>query len=83
MKPIPKNLIKHSKSGDDFRNNAKEFVVNMTSHKKKLHKLNNKSCYHSKFMYDYLDFDSVEKAKKFFENYEKDYSKCDICFPKK
>lgn len=55
----------------------------MTSHKKKLHKLNNKSCYHSKFMYDYLDFDSVEKAKKFFENYEKDYSKCDICFPKK
>ena len=83
MAPIPEKLFKHSANGDDFRNNAKEFVVNMTSHKKKLHILNNKSCYDSKFMYDYLDFNSVDEANKFFKKYEKECSKCDRCFPKK
>lgn len=34
MVPIDKKLIKHSKSGNDFRTNAKKYIVNMTSDKK-------------------------------------------------
>ena len=83
MVSIPKELIKHSHNGADFRSNAKKYVINMTSYKKKMHIFNNKSCRDSQFLYDYLDFDNMNEAKIFFEKYEKDFSKCDKCFPQK
>ena len=61
--PIPKELIKHSKSGKDFQKESKQFIVNMTSQKKKLHIKNTIKCDESKFAYDYIDFDDEKSAR--------------------
>ena len=79
-KPIRKELIKHSKCGEDFQNDSKKFIVNMTSQKKKLHIKNTQKCDESKFAYDYLDFDDEKSAREFFKSYGKDISRCEHCF---
>lgn len=75
-----KELIKKALCGEDYRKNAKKYVVNMTSSKKRLHIKDTKCCYPSKFIQEYLDFDSEKEAFEFFKKYEKDLYRCDNCF---
>ena len=82
MSIIPEENIKHAKCGNDYLDISKKFVVNMTSNKKRLHIKNTKCCYSSKFMYDYIDFDSEEDAYNFFKEYDKDIIRCNNCFKK-
>ena len=83
MTKVPQSLIKCTTSGEDFRKNTKKYFVTMTNQNKMLHKTNNENCFHSKFVYKYIDFDNIEQAKDFFKDYDKEITKCDICFPKK
>ena len=69
--------IKKAKSGSDFQKNASEYVANMYENKKMLHKKN--CCKDSKFMYEYLNFDSLDEARTF----EPRLSFCQKCFSNK
>lgn len=69
--------IKTANCGEEFANDAKSFVVNMYRNKKMLHIKNCPRCRHSKFLYQYLDFDTIEEA----ETFPLVFSKCQLCFP--
>ena len=67
--------IRTAKSGEDFQKNASQYVANMCENKKMLHIKN--GCKDSKFMYKYIDFESLDEAKGFTPR----LSMCQICFP--
>lgn len=79
MAPIPKEFIKTIKSGR-FPKETKKYFVNMMSDSKKLHITNNERCYNSISASKYIDFDTVEKAFEFYKKYDKDITRCEICF---
>lgn len=67
--------MKKASCGEEYQKMAKEYVVNMVGNRKMLHKKNR--CYHSKFLYEYLDFDSFEEAETMFPK----VAICQKCFP--
>lgn len=67
--------IKTAKSGEDFQKNASQYVANMCENKKMLHIKN--CCKDSKFMYEYINFKSLDEAKEFTPR----LSMCQKCFP--
>jgi hypothetical protein len=67
--------VKKAKNGEDFLNNAKFYVANMEGNKKTLHK--KAGCPHSRFLYTYVDFDTLQEA----ESFTPVLSKCEKCFP--
>ena len=69
--------VKEAKCGKDFLDHARPFVVNMTGNKKTLHIKGCQRCPYSKFLYKYLDFDTLEEA----ESFPLAFSKCQRCFP--
>lgn len=69
--------IKIANCGKVFLTHAKPFVVNMEHNKKMLHIKNCPRCPHSKFLYKYLDFETLEEA----ESFPLVFSKCQLCFP--
>ena len=73
--------IKKAKSGEDFRLNAKKYVVNMEKNIKTLHIKCTPKCYPSKFLYTYIDFDKENEVEEYFIKNNKAYRKCEICFP--
>ena len=62
------------KDGKDYADNAKDFVINMVSETRTLHKKN--GCYYSHHLSKYYDFNTLEEA----ENAGIDFLKCRICF---
>ena len=56
------NGTKIAHNGGDFQNDAKKYVINMVSGTRKLHIKNSKNCPHSRYVYEYYDFDSFEEA---------------------
>lgn len=69
------NKILKGKNGTDFQQNASEYVANMYKNKKTLHRKN--CCKDSIFMYEYMNFQSFEKALNFVPR----LSLCQRCFP--
>ncbi len=53
-------VLKYATSGPEFQHDAKEYVVNMLSNARKLHKKN--GCYYAKCFAKYYDFDTKEEA---------------------
>ena len=70
-------MMKYAKSTTDFQDNAKDYVINMTSAARKLHKKN--GCYYSRMFDKYYDFDTYEQAKAS----EIGHTDCELCFGKK
>jgi hypothetical protein len=68
-------IVKKAKNGEDFLSNAKLYVANMEGNKKTLHI--KARCPHSKFLYSYVDFDTLQEA----ESFKPVLSKCEKCFP--
>ena len=62
------------KDGKNYKNEAKEYVINMTSNACTLHKKN--GCYYSHYLSNYYDFDALEEA----EQSDVEFLKCKICF---
>lgn len=67
--------VLRGQNGDNFQKNASEYVANMYENKKMLHKKN--CCKDSHFMYEYMNFQSLEKAMNFIPR----LSLCQKCFP--
>ena len=67
---------KKASCGHQFNNEAKEYVINMLHNNRTLHIKNTSSCPSSKFVQEYIDFDSYEEAveSKIF------LRKCKNCF---
>lgn len=53
--------VKTASSGEQFRREAKKYVINMRGNKKKLHIKN--GCHWASFFSEYYDFDSLVEAK--------------------
>ena len=63
----------------DFRKQAKKYVINMMKNSRKtLHIKNTKSCYASKCVSEYVDFDTLEEVEKS----SSPFVKCQNCFKK-
>lgn len=69
--------IKRASCRKDFLEHAKPFAANMEKNRKMLHRTGYEKCYNSKFMYKYIDFDTLEES----ESFSPRLSKCQICFP--
>ena len=67
--------LKNAKNGEDFRNHAKKYVANMVKNNCTLHI--KEGCSKSRFMYSYVDFDTLEEA----EAFKPVFRKCIDCFP--
>ena len=81
MAPIPKQFIKKVRSGK-FSKETKKYFVNMTSDSKKLHITNCEKCNSSNSAFQYIDFDTIDKAFDFFKEYDKDISRYEHFFKK-
>lgn len=66
--------IKHATTGLEFQTDAKEYVINMLSGARKLHKKN--GCHYSTFSAEYYDFDTKEEA--YASGIE--FTHCGLCF---
>lgn len=66
-------VLKTSGNSKDFNENAKEYVINMLSGAKTLHKKN--GCRHSKAISKYYDFDTYAEAKESGI----DHTDCELC----
>ena len=55
--------IKKPKTGEEFQQNAKPYVVNMIRKSGTLHIKNTDNCPWSVFLTEYVDFDTLEDAK--------------------
>lgn len=67
--------LKISQSGQHFQDHAKQYIINMTSDARKLHRKN--GCHFAAWFYKYYDFDSIVEA----EASGVAYTKCELCFP--
>lgn len=70
-------VLKKAKNGEDFLNSAKKYVANMEGNKKTLHIKGTSRCAPSKFLYTYVDFDTLDEAEAFTPV----LCKCQTCFP--
>lgn len=70
-------MMKHAENTTDFQTNAKDYVINMTSGARKLHKKN--GCYYSHTLDKYYDFDTYEQAKASGIG----HTDCELCFGNK
>lgn len=68
--------LKTATNGEQFRREAKDYVINMLSGSRKLHKKN--SCKYSEFYAEYYDFDTKEEA--YASGIE--FTTCGLCFKK-
>lgn len=66
--------LKIASNEKEFQENAKEYVINMTSRSQKLHIKN--GCRFSKWLWNYYDFDSLADAK----NCGVESTRCQLCF---
>lgn len=62
---------------EEYQQDAKKYVVNMKSSKKKLHIKDNPSCHYSHRLNEYVSFDTLEEIKELPFSVHK----CDKCFP--
>ncbi len=67
-------ILKYAKNGEQFRKEAKEYVINMTGEKKKLHR--KCGCYWSRYLHKYYDFNNLHEAK----NSGVESTLCGYCF---
>lgn len=77
---IPNEFIIKGRGNTNGKEIEKKYFVNMTSDKKRLHITGCAKCPNSNCAFEYIEFDSVEKARDFFNKYNKDISKCEHCF---
>lgn len=77
---IPDKLIIKGRGNKGGKEIEKKYFVNMTSDSKKIHITGCTKCPNSSCAFEYIEFDSVEKAREFFKKYGKDISKCEHCF---
>ena len=61
--------------GEEYQQQAKEYVVNMCRNRKMLHRKN--CCYDSKFLYEFISFEN----KKDIEGLPFIVAECQKCFP--
>lgn len=69
--------MKYAQSRFEFQEEAKEYVINMISDSRVLHKKN--GCYYGEFSQKYYDFDTEEEA----SNSNIAFRHCLNCFPEK
>ena len=67
-------ILKVAECEEDFRCNAKQYVINMLSNARTLHIKN--GCYHARCIAKYYDFDTLEAA----EESGLEFLKCKNCF---
>lgn len=67
--------LKTANRVDEFRREAKKYVINMLGKKRKLHIYN--GCCHSKCLFEYYTFETFEEV----EASGIEFTKCRICFP--
>lgn len=68
--------MKCATTGPEFQRDAKEYVINMLSGARKLHKKN--GCHYAKCFAKYYDFDTKEEA--YASGIE--FTTCRLCFKK-
>lgn len=68
--------LKTATNSEQFRIEAKDYVINMLSGSRKLHKKN--CCKYSQFYAEYYDFDTKEEA--YASGIE--FTTCGLCFKK-
>lgn len=68
--------LKTATNSEQFRREAKDYVINMLSGSRKLHKKN--CCKYSGFYAEYYDFDTTEEA--YASGIE--FTTCGLCFKK-
>lgn len=68
--------LKTATNGEQFMSEAKDYVINMLSGSRKLHKKN--CCKYSEFYAEYYDFDTKEEA--YASGIE--FTTCGLCFKK-
>ena len=66
--------LKRTTTREQFQNDVKDYVINMTSNARILHRKN--GCYYSSYFSNYHDFDTLEEA----EQSDIVFLKCEICF---
>ena len=66
--------LKYSSNGEQFREEAKDYVINMLGKKRKLHK--KYGCQWAKDFTEYYDFNSKEEAKESGIA----FTYCEVCF---
>ncbi len=66
--------LKTASNGEQFKKEAKKYVINMRGRKKKLHIKN--GCYWASFFTEYYDFDNLSDAK----NCGVESTLCEKCF---
>lgn len=71
--------IKTSNGRDNFLKNTKDYFVNMVSYSHKIHKTGLKGCPYSKHAFKYIDFNTEEDARKFFQRFGKEATLCGTC----
>lgn len=67
------------KNGTEFRQQCKNFNVNMTVKIRTLHKKD--TCYNAKFMYSFIPFDTIEEVENFEQKFQIPFRRCKKCFP--
>ena len=67
-------ILKTAENGEDFQKNAKQYVVNMLSNARTLHKKN--GCYYARYLTKYYDFETLKDA----EGSGIECLKCKKCF---
>ena len=67
-------VLKTAKTGEEFRHDAKRYVINMLSDARTLHIKG--GCYYARHFSKYYDFDTLEEA----ENSGVEHRKCRNCF---
>lgn len=68
--------LKTATNDEQFKREAKDYVINMLSGSRKLHKKN--CCKYSRFYAEYYDFDTIEEA--YASGIE--FTTCGLCFKK-
>lgn len=68
--------LKLATTGEQFQNDAKDYIINMLGGKRKLHKKN--CCHYSYFYAKYYDFETEEEA--YASGIE--FTTCGLCFKK-
>ena len=68
---------KTANNEEEFMNNAKPYFANMEKNRKMIHRKGCPKCQYSKFMYRYIDFETLAEA----ESFRPRLSKCQNCFP--
>lgn len=72
-------FVKTGHGKEEFLKNTKKYFVNMVSNSYKIHITGYKGCPNSKHAFKYIDFDTEEAARDFFNEYNKEATLCGTC----